>query len=514
MSKKGLSMRQIRELLRLKASEVKLSERQIAQQLGVARSTVQDTVARLAAAGLSFPLSADLSDDILEKRLFTRVGRKQGVRRLPEPDWSELVRELKRPGVNLQILWDEYRAVHPDGYGYSRFCDLFRAYEQRLSPTMRQHHAAGDKVFVDYSGKKVAIINPVTGEVRDAELFIAVLGASNYTYAEVTWTQSLPDWIGAHVRMFGFYGGVPRLLVPDNLKAGVHKASFYDPEINPTYGRMADHYAIGILPARPYRPRDKAKVEAGVKFAQTYIIGRLRNVPFFSLDDCNRAIRDALERLNLYVMRRLGVSRRDLFIQLDQPALQSLPDTIYEYAEWKRARVHVDYHVEVEGFYYSVPHGLIRQELDVRVTAKGVELFHRGSRVAAHARRYGGSRHGTQPDHMPSKHRHYADWSEARFRRDGAAIGPMTEGLIIAVMASRRYPEQGYRACLGILKQLRGVTVERAEAACARALEIGALSSKSLASILAHNLDRKAARQAKGDAPLLHANIRGGRYYH
>ncbi len=516
MPKKGLSMRQIRELLRLRSCEAQLSARALAHHLGVARSTVQDCLNRLAEAGLSWPLPDELTDDVLERRLFDRAGVKTGQRRLPEPDLAAITREMKRPGVNLQILWEEYRAVHPGGYGYSRFCDLVRQFELRLSPTMRQHHVAGDKLFVDYSGKKIDIVDPKTGEVTAAEIFVAVLGASSYTYAEATWTQSLPDWIGAHVRLFGFLSGCPRLLVPDNLKAGVHKASFYDPEVNRSYGRMAEHYGVGILPARPYRPRDKAKVESGVRFAQSYILGRLRNVVFFSLDDCNRAIREALERINTHVMRRLGLSRRDLFLEVERPALRPLPQTPYEYAEWKRARVSLDYHVELLGFYYSVPHGLIREEVEARITASTVELFHGGRRIAAHMRRhgYGGERHTTLPEHMPSTHRHYAGWSEARFRRDAAAIGPNTEALIIAVMASRKHPEQGYRSCLGILKRLRGVPSERAEAACARAVEIGTLSSKSLGSILDNNLDQKPRRKAEADLPLFHANIRGSGYYH
>ena len=516
MPKKRLTMRQIRELLRLKYGESKLSDRAIAQQLGVARSTIQDYLARIGAAGLTWPLPDELCDAALDQRLFGRPSTQTGLRRRVEPDWAALARELKRPGVTLQVLWEEYRAIHPGGYGYSRFCDLFRQFELRLSPTMRQHHVAGDKLFVDYSGKKIDIVDPKTGEVTAAEIFVAVLGASSYTYAEATWTQSLPDWIGAHVRLFGFLSGCPRLLVPDNLKAGVHKASFYDPEVNRSYSRMAEHYGVGILPARPYRPRDKAKVESGVRFAQSYILGRLRNVVFFSLDDCNRAIREALERINTHVMRRLGLSRRDLFLEVERPALRPLPQTPYEYAEWKRARVSLDYHVELLGFYYSVPHGLIREEVEARITASTVELFHGGRRIAAHMRRhgYGGERHTTLPEHMPSTHRHYAGWSEARFRRDAAAIGPNTEALIVAVMASRKHPEQGYRSCLGILKRLRGVPSERAEAACARAVEIGTLSSKSLGSILDNNLDQKPTRKAEADLPLFHANIRGSGYYH
>lgn len=514
MSKKRLTMRQIRELLRLKHCGQKMSDRAIALQLGVARSTLQDYMARIDGAGLTWPLPDDLTDAALDQRLFGRPDIQTGLRRRVEPDWATVVREMKRPGVHLLMLWEEYRDAHPDGYGYSRYCDLYREFERKLAPTMRQHHVAGDKVFVDFSGKTIAITDPNTGVVRSAELFVAVLGASNYTYAEATWSQTLPDWIGAHVRMFAFFGKVPRLVVPDNLKAGVHRASFYDPELNQTYARMAEHYGVGILPARPYKPRDKAMVEAGVRLAQSYILGRLRNVTFFSLADGQQAVAEAVERINARVMRKLGVSRRDLFLQVETPAMAALPETPYEYAEWTKGRVSLDYHVEILGFLYSVPHTLIRQEVEARVTAATVEVFYRGQRVAVHIRRHDGARHATEPAHMPSSHRFYAGWSEAGFRRDAAAIGPNTEALILAVLASRRHPEQGFRSCLGILKRLRGVDRGRAEAACALAVSLGALSVKSLGSILDNNLDRKSKRPAADDPPLLHANIRGGGYFH
>jgi transposase len=348
MPAQRLSMRRIRELLRLRFGTM-ASDRAIARALGVARSTVQDYLARAAVAGLTWPLPDELSDEAVEERLFASAGTKPGFRRRIEPDWAALVREMKRPGVNLTVLWEEYRQAQPGGYGYSRFCELYRDFEHRLSPTMRQHHVAGDKVFVDYSGKKVAIIDPATGEVQSAEIFVAVLGASNYTYAEASWTQTLPDWIGAHARMFQHLMGVTRLVIPDNLKSAVNKASFYDPELNRTYAKMAAHYDVVILPARPYRPRDKAKVEAGVRLAQTYILGRLRHVTFFSLAECNAAIITALEQLNGRPMRHLGVSRRALYEAIERPALRPLPATPYEYAEWRFARVGLDYHVEVKG---------------------------------------------------------------------------------------------------------------------------------------------------------------------
>ena len=387
-AKRELSMRQLRYLLRLRHDGV--SAREIGRRLGAARSTIQDNLKRSAAAGLTWPLADDVTDDVLEQRLFGRAGAPTGQRRRVEPDWAALARELKRPGVTMMILWEEYREVQPDGYGYSRFCDLLRGFERRLTPVMRQHHVAGEKAFVDYSGKRIGIADPETGEIREAEIFVGVLGASNLTYAEATWTQGLPDWTGAHVRMFRFFGGAPKLLVPDNLKSGVNKASFYDPEINRTYGALATHYGVGVLPARPYKPRDKAKVEAGVRFAQTYILGRLRRLTFFSLAECNAAIALVMQRMNDRPMRKLGVSRRELFEKIERAALLPLPADDWEFAEWGRARVNLDYHIEVRGFLYSVPHALIRAEVEVRATARTVEVFHRGQRVAAHQRRYMG----------------------------------------------------------------------------------------------------------------------------
>lgn len=509
-AKRELTMRQLRQMLRLAQEGV--STRDIGRRLGVARSTIQDNLKRATAAGLIWPLPENLTDDALEKRLFARAGVKTGARRRVEPDWAELSRELKRPGVNMMILWEEYRAAHPEGYGYSRFCDLFRGFEQRLTPVMRQHHVAGDKVFVDYSGKRIGIVNPATGEIREAEIFVAVLGASNLTYAEATWTQKLPDWTSAHVRMFRFFDGTPRLLVPDNLKSGVHKASFYDPEINRTYGALASHYGVGVLPARPRKPRDKAKVEAGVRFAQSYILGRLRRRIFFSLAECNGAIALAVEAMNSRPMRKLGISRRELFEKIERDALRPLPETDWEFAEWRRARVSIDYHIEVDGFFYSVPHALIQAEVDVRATARIIEIFYRGQRVGLHERRAMGRRHGTDPEHMPSSHRRYAAWTPDRFRRWAAQIGQNTERLIAAVLASRRHPEQGFRTCLGILKLYRGVDPGLAEAVSARALEIGALSCKNVAALLAR---KPATAKENATATLIdHANLRGPGYYH
>jgi transposase len=313
--------------------------------------------------------------------------------------------------------------------------------------------------------------------------------------------------------MFRFQGGVTKLVVPDNLKSGVHKASFYDPEINRSYGKMAAHYAVGILPARPRRPKDKAKVEAGVRFAQSYILGRLRHRTFFSLQEANAAIAEAVERMNSVPMRRLGVSRRQLFETIEKPALAPLPAEDYVFAQWKFARVGLDYHIEVEGFFYSVPFGLIGQQVEVRVTQRTIEAFHKGRRVAAHARRYAGRAHGTQAEHMPSSHRRYAAWSPERFRSWAASIGPNTEGLIAAILAARRHPEQGFRTCIGVLQHMRGIPKERVEAVAAKALAIRALTYKSIVSLLDTYRERAPAPAA--DTPVLtHPNVRGPGYFH
>jgi transposase len=510
-SRRELTMRQIRQLLRLHHDGV--SARKIGRELGVARSTIRDNLKRAAEAGLSWPVSADLADDALEQRLFSRAGTRRGIRHKTEPDWPLLARELKRPGVSLMVLWEEYRAGHPDGYGYSRFCDLFRSFERQLTPVMRQHHEAGDKLFVDYSGKKVPIVDPHSGEVREAEIFVGVMGASSYTYAEATWSQSLQDWIEAHVRMFRHLNAVPRLLVPDNLKAGVQKASFYDPEINRSYGKLAAHYGVGVLPARPRRPKDKAKVEAGVRVAQAYILGRLRHQTFFSLVEANRAIAGALERINGQVMRRLGVSRKELFEIIDRPAMRPLPASDYEFAVWQFARVNIDYHIEVDKFFYSVPHPLIHQQVDVRITRLTIEIFHRGKRVAAHQRRYAGRRHGTDEQHMPSAHRRYASWNPRRLQCWARTIGPTTESLIIAVLANRPHPEQGFRTCLGVLRLFRGIERARAEAVAAHALAIGAFNYRSIASILTNNLDRNQPASTSPTSVLQHLNLRGPGYF-
>ena len=515
-AKRELTMKQIRHILRLSAENI--SAREMGRRLGVARATAQSYLARIAKAGLVWPLPDGKTDAVLEAQLFAKSGTATGARRRVEPDWKQLAREIRRPGVTLMVLWEEYRVIQPCGYGYPRFCDLSRAFEKRLSPVMRQHHEAGDRLSVDCSGKKIGVVDGGTGEIRWAEIFVGVLGASSLVYAEATWTQGLPDWIGAHVRMLRFLGGVPRLLVPDNLKSGVSRASFYDPETNRSYAMMAAHYNITVLPARPRKPKDKARVESGVRFVQRAILGGLRNQTFFTLAEVNAAIAGRVDHINSFVMRRLGTTRRQLFETIEKSALKALPLEDYAYAQWRMARVGIDCHVEVDGFFYSVPHALIRAEVEVRSAGRTIEVFHRGQRVATHGRRYGGRRHGTDREHMPGAHRRYAGWSHERLARWAAGIGPNSEGLILAVLAGRPHPEQGFRTCLGILRLFRGVSKDRAEAVSAHALAIGALNPRSVASIIATGAERKAHKHGQvaddGTAVVTHANIRGAGCFH
>jgi transposase len=509
------AMRQVRDVLRLKTAGVAINE--IARRVGVASSTVRLTLKRLTAAGLGWPLPAELTDIALEEQLFTAVGKKQGHRRLAEPDWVAVHRELKRKHVTLQILWDEYIERHPEGYRYSRFCELYRAWAARLSVTMRQSHAGGDKLFVDYAGDTVpVIIDRLTGKTRPAQIFVAVLGASNFTYAEASWSQALADWIGGHTRAFEAIGGVPNLLVPDNTKVAVIKACRYEPQVNRTYAEMAAHYDTAVLPARPRRPRDKAKVEAAVLIIERWLLGRLRHRRFYSLAELNATIGDMLRQLNEErLIRRLGVTRRALLEELDRPHLKELPGAPYSFAEWRLRRVGLDYHVEVEAHFYSVPYRFARREVEVRLTPRTVEVFLKGERIAAHLRSSGNHRHTTVSDHMPSSHRRYADWTVERIRHEAAAIGPATAALCELILERRPHPEQGFRSCLGIVRLVRPFGAERLEAAAARAVEIGTLTYGSVRSILDNKLDRQPAqRRPANGVPVLHPNIRGPRYYH
>jgi len=508
-----LSMRKVREVLRLKYA-CGASVRTIARSVGIGRTTVAEYLRRTSVIGITWPVPAAVDDAELERRLFAPPGFNKAPTRAV-PDWRHVHAELRRRGVTLLLLWEEYRADHMDGYGYSRFCDLYIEWRRSVSATMRQTHVAGEKLFVDYAGDTVPVFDGTSGEERPAHVFVAVLGASNYTYAEARWSEGLADWIGAHVNALTFLGGGPKLLVCDNLRAGVTAACRYEPGINRTYQEMAAHYGAAVLPTRVRRPRDKAKVEVAVLIVERFILARLRNRRFLSLGELNEAIREVLGDLNARLMRKLGASRREFFDTIDRPALLPLPAEPYAYAEWRRCRVAPDYHIEVHGHFYSLPSRLIREVVEARITDTTIEIFHAGRRVAAHPRSALKRRHTTTPEHMPSAHRRYASWTPARLLSFAAQVGPSTTALVEIIMRTKPHPEQGFRACLGILRLAKTYGEARLEAACQRGISIGARSYGSIASILKTGLDRGFHDTAAPDvAPLLHANIRGRGYYH
>ena len=508
-----VQMRRIEEALRLKA--LGLSTRRIASSVGVGQSTVVGYLRRAERAGLAWPLPAGVGEAELERRLFPGDAGSTSRKALAVPDWPRIDVELRRKGVTLALLWEEYREACPEGYGYAHFCALHGAWRRRTSPWMRQRHVAGERLFVDYAGQTVGVADASTGGVREARIFVGVLGASNYTYAEATWTEGLSDWIGSHERMLAFYGGVPELLVPDNLRSGVSKACRYEPVINATYRDMSEHYGTAVLPARARKPRDKAKVEAGVLLVERWILARLRNRTLFSLSELNAAVRELTAVLNGKRMRDYGASRRELFEQLDRPALKPLPSERYEYAEFLVQRVANDYHVRVGLHRYSVPHRLLTKEVTVRVTERTVEVLHRGRRVTSHVRAAGDVRgETTERTHMPERHRRHADMTPARILCAARAIGPHALSLVERIVESRPHPEPGYRAGLGIVRLAREHGREDVDAACLRALEIRGLSLKSVRSILSNNLHRRKVEAPAEGPAITHSNIRGADYFH
>lgn len=511
MPQPRLSMRKIREVLRLKWG-LQLTDRKIARSLGVSRSSVADYIRRAQQAGLSWPLADAFDDAQLEAKLFPPPAASGTPRPLPEWEWVN--RELRKKGVTLQLLWLEYKEDHPDGYQYSQFCELFRRFQGKLDLVMRQEHRAGEKAFVDYAGMTLPILNGLTGEVQDAQLFLGVLGASNYTFAEATWTQTLPDWLGSHVRMFEFFGGVPEVVVPDQLRSGVKDPCYYEPDLNPSYQELAAHYQVSVIPARPRHPRDKAKVESGVLLAERWILARLRNCTFFSLHEANQEVRRQLERLNNRPFKKMDGCRRSWFEQLDQPSLRPLPAARYEYGQWQKAVVNIDYHIAVDRHYYSVHYSLRGKPMDVRTSATTVEVFFKRRRVAVHARSDRPGGFTTCPDHMPKAHRAHLEWSPDRLVRWASKVGPHTAQLVRRILESRPHPEQGYRSCLGIMRLEKEFSSQRLEVAAHTALTAGALSYRSVHSILKKGLDLLPQQeQAELPLPIHHANVRGPGYY-
>ena len=507
-------MRKISEVLRLRY-ELGLGQRAIARACSISQSTVHEYLHRAATAGVVWPLGEERDEQRVEQALF---GERQVVKRLPEqvlPDFPALHAELQQhPHLTLQLAWEEYRQVHPEGYGYSRFCELYQRWRGKQDVVLRQIHKPGEKGFVDWAGATIPVHDPVTGEIWPASLFVMVLGASSYTYAEATRDQQLTAWISAHIHAFEYFSGVPRLLVPDNLRTGVSRACRYDPDLNPTYQEMAMHYQVGVVPARPYRARDKAKVEVGVQVAERWIIAALRHQKFFRLADLNHAIRELLERLNQRPFKKREGSRASVFAAVERNALRALPAEPFDMSQWSYARVNIDYHIAFDANFYSVPYTLVQERLEVRATPTTIEIFHKGQRVASHVRGHGREQVFTQREHRPKSHQAHLEWTPSRMVHWAEQIGPHTAKLFERILAEKPHPEMGYRSCLGIIRLAEEFSAARMEAAADRAIRTGACRFQSVKSILKNSLDQQPLPEPP---PLLlppsHDNIRGAEYF-
>jgi transposase len=508
-------MRRIREVLRLRFG-LGLHQDQIARSCSIGQATVHRYLQKATAAGLSWPLAEDCDDQRLNELLFpARPQQPLPTAKRPGIDFSDVQRQLQtHKHLTLQLVWEEYRQTHPDGYSYSRLCELYQRWSRNQDVTLRQEHTAGEKMFVDWAGDTVPVHDRKTGEVTSASIFVAALGASSYTFAHAALGQGLANWIDCHVRAFEFYQGAVKLIVPDNPRTGVTRACRYEPDLNRTYYEMAQHYGAAIMPARPRKPRDKAKVENAVGVVQRWILAALRQRKFFSVGELNEAIGELLDRLNSRRFRKRDGSRASLFAEIDGPALQPLPAERYVMAEWKTVRANIDYHVEVDQHYYSVPYQLAGQQLEARSTSTTVELFQSGKRIASHARSFAAYRHTTISEHMPKSHQAHLEWTPSRLIHWAETIGVATAAVVCTILESRPHPEMGYRACLGIMRLAKTYTNERLEAASQRALQLQACSYTSLRSILKRSLDRQMALDPDDGKPgPSHENVRGASYY-
>jgi transposase len=508
-------MRKLKEVLRLRF-ELKLGYQRIARSCAIATSSVHKYLKRAEAAGVTWPLPEDWDEARVEAAVFPRreaaVTKKHPAR--TPPDFAVVHEQLQSSKyVTLQLLWEEYRQVQPDGYRYSRFCELYQRWHSKLDLVLRQEHKAGEKMFVDWAGATIPVYDRHTGEVRQASLFVAALGASSYTWAEATRDQQMEAWLRCHVHAFEYFHGIPTVAVPDNTKTGVTKAHRYDPDLNPTYYNFALHCGFGIVPARPYKPRDKAKVENAVQVAQRWIVAALRHRKFFSLEELNLAIRELLGKLNHRPFRKKDGTRASAWEAIDKPALKPLPMEPFDLSDWSRARVNIDYHVAFDANFYSVPYNLVHEVVEIRSTPTTVEILHKGTRVASHLRSRERGKALTIDEHRPKSHRAHLEWTPSRMVHWAETIGPNTARLFERIMNDKPHPEMGYRGCLGIIRLAEKYSAQRVEAAAERALLTGACRYKSVESILKNSLDQVPPSSPPPASTPPHDNIRGSEYF-
>ncbi len=508
-------MRKIKEILRLHF-EQKLGQRQIARSINTSQSTVHDYLARMKAAGLAWPLDPDWDEQRIEQALFPPEPSPARPPKRALPDFRQVREQLeKHRDLTIELVWEEYREQNPDGYSYSRFCKLYRGWKKQRDVVLRQDHRPGEKLFLDWAGATIPIHQP-DGTTRPAALFVSALGASSYTYAEAVADQQMANWLKVQMNALEFYGGTTQLLIPDNTRTGVTRACIYEPDLNPTYQEFAAHYQVAVMPTRPRKPRDKAKVESAVQVVQRWVVMRLRNRRFFSVAQANEAIRELLVYLNNRPFRkRKEECRASLFEKLDKPALGPLPASRYDLSQWAQARVNIDYHVAFDGNWYSVPYLLTGEAVEVRSTPATVEIFHRGKRVASHLRSRGRNQSICQNEHRPKSHQAHLEWPPSRMIDWAAKVGRHTGQLVSRILESKPHPEMGYRACLGIIRLVTKYSPERVEHAAERALVTGAISYQSIKSILRSGLDSQAAPLIAPPPRLSpdHENLRGPQYF-
>jgi transposase len=517
LSRKRMPMKKLKELFRLKF-EHGLSDRQIALSCNTSHSVVGKYLNRFQELGLLWPLPGEVTDETLKEMLFSEKSASGiGSTLKPLPDWKRVHKDLKKnKNLTLQLLWKEYKEENGNGYGYSQYCDYYRKWKNDLDIPFRQNYQGGEKMFVDYAGDTVKIQSKLGGEITEAQIFVSVLGASNYTYAEAQFGQDIKNCINGHVRAFNYYRGVPEIVVPDNLKSGVQSPCFYDPVINPTYHDMSRYYKVAVLPARIRKPKDKAKVETAVKIVGQQILAVLRNQIFFSIAELNRSIKELLENLNNREMKHLKQSRKELYEELDKPLLRPLPEPPYEFAELKKCKVNIDYHIMYDSNFYSVPFGFVRKAVEVRATEKMVEIYHNSERIAVHPICFGKGQFITTKEHMPANHQFMLDWNPDRLIRWSERIGPQTKELIQQMLGNREYPQQAFRKCLGILSLARRYNHQSLEAAAQKALQYKIFSYKKIKNILDkgyEKINREESEKQQIQPSLIHKNIRGNDYF-
>lgn len=510
MPAKRLSMRKIKEILRLHF-ELNLSERIISTSLGCSRSAVGDYIKKSITAKITWKDIKDLPDEQVESFLFSKnISRKKAA----ELPMEEIHLELKKKYVTKELLWHEYKNKINWQGSYSLFCMRYRDWSRGRNIYMRQQHNYGEKLFIDYAGPTVKIYDLNTNSSKDAQIFVCALGGSNYTYAEASWSQNSENFISSHIRAFEYFGGVAKILVPDNLKSAVDIPSKYESEINKSYLKLAEHYNCVVIPARVRKPKDKAKVESAVLLVERWILACIRDKKYYSLSTLNEDISILLEKLNSKKFKKLPGSRKSIFTEYEKPALIPLPKTEFEHSNFKLTRVGLHYHIEYDKNYYSVPYTYARKEVEIRVTLNTIEVLYRNARIASHIRQYSVNKWSTQLEHMPRSHKEVVEWTPEKIVNCAKSIGEYTSNIIEKILHSKEHPQQGFNSAFGIIRLKEKYGEERLEACCYRAYKYNIISYRQINNLLKNGCDKIPFVEEEISKIIQHENIRGTEYFH